>query len=217
MNQEERQARLQQLSSNQQQRLAGESVKERQARLQQLSSNQQQRLAGESAEERQARLQQLSSNQQERLARESEEARQVRLVQLSVNHRERLAAESVGEREVRLQTDSEKHRQQRAGQPHLSLLEQPWVQQKMRTFHTHLATLYVSQCTTCSEGFPGLKLQSHTTECLRCCRDKHVPKLYSSANNMDPGPVPAQLQVSHFSYTFSSSAIIGTVWIHAQH
>ena len=46
----------------------------------------------------------------------------------------------------------------------------------------------------CSEGFPGLRL--HTDECQRCSRDKHIPKLYSSTNNMDPDPVPPQLQVS---------------------
>ena len=203
---EKRASILQRMRDYSEATMASEATEARELRLQRLTAIQQERLAVESAEERQARLQQLSSNQQERLARESEEARQARLVQLSVNQRERLAAESVREREARLKTDSEKHRQQRGEQPHLSLLEQPWVQQKMHTLHTHLATLYVSQCTTCSEGFPGLKLQSHTTECLRCCRDKHVPKLYSSTNNMDPGPVPAQLQVSHLATHFPTLA-----------
>ena len=34
-----------------------------------------------------------------------------------------------------------------------------------------------------------------TTECVLCTRDKHIPNMYSSANNMDPGPIPLQLQV----------------------
>ena len=33
-------------------------------------------------------------------------------------------------------------------------------------------------------------------ECVRCYRDSHIPKLYSSANNMHPGLVPPELQVS---------------------
>ena len=36
-------------------------------------------------------------------------------------------------------------------------------------------------------------------ECLRCCRDNKVPKLYS-ANNMSPGFVLVELQVSLYIY-----------------
>ena len=38
--------------------------------------------------------------------------------------------------------------------------------------------------------FPGMRLHCDATECQHCSRDKHVPKLYSPAYNMDPGPVP---------------------------
>ena len=65
----------------------------------------------------------------------------------------------------------------------------------MHKFHAHLATLNVSRCITCLKGFPGLQLHSRSIECLHCTRDKHVPKLYSSTNIMDPGPVPSQLEV----------------------
>ena len=41
--------------------------------------------------------------------------------------------------------------------------------------------------------------------CVRCCRDKHIPKMYSSANNMDPGPLPPQLQVGTCIHANSSS------------
>ena len=57
----------------------------------------------------------------------------------------------------------------------------------MSKFHADLASIEVSRCTTCSEGLPGLRIYSH--ECQRCSRGKHIPKLYSFANNMDPGPV----------------------------
>ena len=42
-------------------------------------------------------------------------------------------------------------------------------------------------------------------ECLRCCRDNKVPKLYSANNNMSPGFVPVELLVSlyiTFFYNF---------------
>ena len=34
----------------------------------------------------------------------------------------------------------------------------------------------------------------------RCANDKHIPKLYSSGNNMNPGIVPPQLQVALMNY-----------------
>ena len=37
---------------------------------------------------------------------------------------------------------------------------------------------------------------SNDTECVRFIRDKCIPKLYSSMNNMDPGPVPPELHVA---------------------
>ena len=40
----------------------------------------------------------------------------------------------------------------------------------------------------------SLKLTSGDSVCSRCSRDKQEPKLYSAANNMDPGSVPPALQ-----------------------
>ena len=76
---EEREARLQQMSTRQCERLATESAKEREARLQQMRD----RLATESTEDREARLQQM----RDRLATESAEEREARLQQM----RDRLA------------------------------------------------------------------------------------------------------------------------------
>ena len=78
------------------------------------------------------------------------------------------------------------------------LVSNSLVQMKMKTFHAHFATLTFPKCSTCLESFPELQLRHPTTECMRCCRDKHTPKVYSSANNTDPGPLdlPPQLQVS---------------------
>ena len=135
-----------------------------------MSAVQQQRLAAESLEKRTSRLQQMSAVQQQRLAAETHEARAVRLD---------------------IYTRTEYSASQEA---HLPLLEQKCVKDKMAKFHKDIAALSSPTCITCMESFPGLKVNSRS-ECARCSRDKHTPKLYSMANNMNPGPVPSELQV----------------------
>ena len=170
------------------------------------------RVAAESIEEREVRLQQMSTYQGERLATETVEEREARLQQTRSSQVERLAAENAEEREARQQHDRESLREQRVqrtlGQLHLPLLQQRSVQAKMRKFHAHMAALEVSRCSTCSEAFPGLHLRPGSTECVRCSRDKHTPKVYSTANNMHPGPIPTQLQVIVFAVTVERSTTI---------
>ena len=79
------------------------------------------------------------------------------------------------------------HMEQQSVQPQLPLF---------RKFHANMATLDTPTCFICSERFPGLHFHSKSKECLCCSRDKTIPKLYS-ANNMNPGPIPPQLQVSN--------------------
>ena len=67
----------------------------------------------------------------------------------------------------------------------------------MRKFHEELSSIDFRICSVCFENFPGSKMASKSIICQRCCRDKKNPKLYSSYNNMDPGQVPIELQVSH--------------------
>ena len=175
---EEREARLQQVRSSRAERLATETVEEREARLQQMRSSRAERLATETVEEREARLQQMRDG----LLAESIQEREVRLQQMSSSQRERLVAESAEEREVRLQHNQESHRERRVqgtlGQLHLPLIQQCAVQAKMRKFHAHMAALEVSRCSTCSEAFPGLHLHPGSNECVR---DRHTPKVYSTA------------------------------------
>ena len=159
-------------------RRARDRARRADARLRQIRDNRRQSLATESEEERAVRLQQM----RDRLASETEEERAARLQRMSANRRHRLATETEEEREARLQRNREG---QRGQQSQLPLFEQPSVQAKMRNFHAEIAALEMQKCTTCSEAFPGLQLRSHSTECMRCNRDKHVPKLYSSMNNMD--------------------------------
>ena len=194
---EEREARLQHMSTYQHERLAAETPEEREARLQHMSTYQHERLAAETPEEREARLQHMSTYEHERLAAETPEEREARLQHMSTYQHERLATETAEEREVRLQCDRQRHRDQQLVQSQLPLFEQHSIRAKMHKFHAHFATLDLSTCTTCLEGFPGLQLHLGSAECLRCSRDKHIPKLYSSANNMDPGPIPSELQVGN--------------------
>ena len=75
------------------------------------------------------------------------------------------------------------------------LFEQHVVRCKMSSFHSKLMSLEFHRCTTCLECFPDLTMAASSTECRRCTQDKHIPKLYSTANNMNPGVVPRQLPI----------------------
>ena len=172
--QQEKTSRLKHKSTEQQLRHATQTPEERAARQQHKSVVQQQRLAAESLEKRTSRLKQMSAVQQQRLAAETHEARAVRLDHL---HQNRIASQHSASQEA-----------------HLPLLEQKCVKDKMAKFHKDIAALSSPTCITCMESFPGLKVNSRS-ECARCSRDKHTPKLYSMANNMNPGPVPSELQV----------------------
>ena len=81
------------MSANQRHRLASETEEERAARLQQMSAN---RLATETEEKRIARLQWI----RDRLASETEEERAARLQQMSANQHHRLAAETGSKRDA---------------------------------------------------------------------------------------------------------------------
>ena len=135
------------------------------ARRQQLRTARQLRTA-QSPKERDARLQQLRTAREQTIATESTEERQTRLQQLGSAQQQRIAAETPEEIEARLQQLST-------------------AQQQLKTakhFQVYMSVRSVSTSSTESER-------------LRCTCDKHSPKLYSSANNMNPGVVPPQLMV----------------------
>ncbi len=108
-----------------------------------------------------------------------------------------LSAETPEARQARLEQDRQRHSQHIDVNPDVPLFEQPEVHSQMLNFHSKLASLDFYSCTSCLERFPNLPMAPNTTMCARCNRDKRIPKLYSAANNMNPGPVPPQLQVSH--------------------
>ena len=117
------------------------------------------------------------------------------LQQVRDDQQQRIAAETSEERESRLQQVRDNRRHCSSASEMLPLFLKPHVHSKMSKFHYKLAALQVPSCTTCLEKFPGMDVNGQS-ECFRCSRDKHLPKLYSSHNNMNPGPVPPELMVS---------------------
>ena len=116
--------------------------------------------------------------------------REARLQHLRDAWQQRVTPETPEQTKARRGRDREYHAQLEALEP--SQLHNPHIHLKMKEFHSKLSTLKISTCVTCPEGFPGLIVRSASassaeSECLRCARDKHIPKLYSFANNMNPG------------------------------
>ena len=177
-----------------------ERPEERNTRLERVRQRMREVRATETPEEREARLLHMTQQMRQRVANETAEEREAHLLQMRLDKEQRMASETAQAREARLLQDRDIHRQQRAICVQTPLFQQPSVHSKMKNFHLHLAGLQVSKCFTCLEKFPGLKMRTTAgadfRECLRCSQDKRTPKLYSAANNMDPGPVPIQLQVN---------------------
>ena len=194
---EERERRLSQRRARDRARRAARSSPASETRLEQWRSAERRRRSTESPAERATRLQDLSTRQQERIAAESPAERATRLQDLSTRQQERITSETPEETAARCQRDREAHTHRPPPVTARSLLHQPGVHARMRRFHSQLASLEVSTCTTCLERFPGMTTRQTAadTECIRCHRDTHSPKAYSWENNMHPGPVPMELEV----------------------
>ena len=74
-----------------------------------------------------------------------------------------------------------------------------YMQSKMQEFHSQLASIDAPMCSTCCEGFPGLHLCSQSTMCQRCNRDKHTPKLCSSAKE-EPTRAQPRYHLGHHTF-----------------
>lgn len=160
--QEQKEYRLKHASNLKHLTLPMETEEERELRLEYMSQLQHLRLSTESENDREARLEHMSHLQQMRLSTETKEAREARLEKTATAAQQK-------RKQVEIQWDG-----------HLPQLEQEHVQAAMRAFHQDMATLESPMCTTCMKKFPGLKVSARTSECLRCSRDKHVPKLFSA-------------------------------------
>ena len=185
----EREGRLSRRRERDGERALHETTEEREERL---SRRREQHRARHAAHREEQLLERRSGvGLQELMEAETPEAREARLQQLADRQQERRASATPEAREVRLQHDCLRHQFQRY-QP---LLHQSAIQEKMRKFHCHLASLETPKCSTCLEMFPGMHIVSGSVECVRCSKDHNTPKRFSVANNMDPGSVPSQLQV----------------------
>ena len=193
-----RDARLEHMRTLQQKRLEAESPGQTDARLEHMRTLQQQRLEVETPEQRDARLEHMRTLQQQRLEVETPEQRDARLEHMKTLQQQRLEVETPQERDTRLNLSQ----QTKSAQADISKkmcapqIDQGYVKGKMNRFHTEMLSIESLLCTTCLEKFPGTKMSVKSPECLRCCRDNKVPKLYSANNNMSPGFVPVELQVS---------------------
>ena len=194
----------------QQQHLAAETLNERAARLERMGALQQQHLAVETLDERAARLERMGALKQQRLAVETLDERAARLEHKSVLQKQRLATETIEDRAVRL-NHLQQNRDARGDachqEAHLLLLEQKHVKDKMAKFHQELFSIGSPTCSVCMEKFPGMKVNTKS-ECQRCARDKHTPKLFSRANDMHPGATPAELQVSNNFFSIKFYTIV---------
>ena len=93
-----------------------------------------------------------------------------------------------------------------------ALFEKHAVQQKMSSFHFKLMSLEIHRCSICLESFPKLTMAAAgSTECRRCNQDKHIPKLYSTANNMNPG-VSLVPRLSLFFFQLSTHSKVNLLY-----
>ena len=85
---------------------------------------------------------------------------------LSANQHVRLAAETDDEREARMLRVAALMQQRCDLDQRLPLREQYHVQPAMHSFHTEMSSVQIPACSTCMETFPGMKINSRTSECL---------------------------------------------------
>ena len=81
-----------------------------------------------------------------------------------------------------------------AYEPQQLHINDPIVVAKITEFHNDFESLEPVRCSTCLERFPSISFNN--MDCSKRHNDYHVPKQFSAANNMDPGSVPAELEVS---------------------
>lgn len=63
----------------------------------------------------------------------------------------------------------------------------------IRSFKLSEISLTFTFCSVCKERRSNMPMASENM-CQRCLRDKNMVKMFSHENNMDPGPVPTELQ-----------------------
>ena len=170
-----------------------ETNEARQARADTNRAAQQVSRQNEPHEVKQARLDALRLAQQHRIDNETPAERQVRLEAIRLAQQQRRQNETPDERQARLEAVRLTQQERRDVSIATSLFQQNAVESRMLNFYSKLVSLEFRECNTCSERFSNLTMSSNNTECSHCHQDRRIPNLYSTANNMNPGPVPQQL------------------------
>ena len=180
---------------NQQQQLQAETPQEKVDRLQHTRMLQQRQIEAETPEDKMARL----KHKRQCLEAETPEQKVTRLDRMSTPQQEEcLENETPEQRSVTLnqvKLNRASCFNERNGRPTPSLNDK-CVKEKVNMLHKEMASTESPMCSICLEKFPGTKMAHKSSECQRCYRDKKVPKLFSAENNMSPGSVPDELQVS---------------------
>ena len=146
--------------------------------------------------DREERLRRRREQYRVRRSRETAEEREQRLEARRVRERRQRAMISTEHRQMLLQQRREARHRIAENQPlEIPSVDDPFVVSKVTEFYNHLYGLSMVKCSICSEQFPNIQVNS-AGSCKRCATDKHIPKLYSALNNMDPGAVPVELSVS---------------------
>ncbi len=177
--------------------MAKETSDERAARLKHQNNLQEKKLAKETSDERAVRLKRQCAYKENALANETPEQKSARLQNMSVYKRQ-FAQDAV----LKVVNAEHLHNNETAPLIHQAILKDKVVKEKMDKFHHEMSSIESTICIVCSEKFPGTKMASLSTTCIRCYRDKANPKLYSSENNMNPGAVPNELQVCDINLNF---------------
>ena len=196
--QAELQVALEERRDRDRRRRATEVSVTRQERLDRVREGYRQRISNEGGVTRQNRLQQRRERDAARRATESDDARRARLQQRRERDAARRATESNDARQARLQQRRERDAARRCTDhsnrsdrqcPLMPTLDEQRVKETLAQFHAVINSYEVGHCITCNEAFPGLVISASS-----CSQDSKESKLYSAANNMDPGPVPPVLQ-----------------------
>ena len=224
ISEDSRQTRLELMRHDAHQRRAEEDNDTRERRLELMRQDAHHRQAEEDNDTRERRLELMRQDAHHRQAEEDNDTRERRLELMRQDAHHRRAEEDNDTRERRLELmrqDAHHRRAEEDDDTREERLEQcqaareaatPWhdtdaaghfgtiprfdqqsVLTKLSMFHSKLANCNFNLCSCCNESFPSIKL-SMCNKCQRCTRDDKQPSLYSSANNMDPGPVPLCLQ-----------------------
>ncbi len=185
--QENRSARLEHLSVLQDERLAKETQEEKAARLKHQSTLQEEKIANETVHKRAARLKHQNNLQGKKLAKETSDERAIRLKRQCAYKENALANETPEQKSARLQNMSvykrqfaqdavlkvvnAEHLHNNETAPliiHQAILKDKVVKEKMDKFHHEMSSIESTICIVCSEKFPGTKMASLSTTCIRC-------------------------------------------------